>query len=102
MSDSDCKFRVWINDTFGNEIHTGDILDVNDSVWGIVYFCNLCKCVQMHANLEQNKKICLRCEGLTDWQEVVDEVHNGTTIKIVGNIYDNPALLDKLDFLHFE
>ena len=75
-----------LKDKNGKLIYEGDILG---GTFGNLYvhYCDNCKQFQLKAN----DYGCMACEGDIHWNEVVEE---NNELEVVGNIYENPELLE--------
>lgn len=73
-------------DKNGKLIYEGDILG---GTFGNLYvhYCDNCKQFQLKAN----DYGCMACEGDIHWYEVVED---NNELEVVGNIYENPELLE--------
>lgn len=67
------------------KIYEGDILG-GFFENGHIAFCDTCKSLQYHA-----LDFCFACEGDVHWYELVEE---DGKLDVIGNIYENPELLD--------
>jgi len=84
-----------LRDRNGQSIYDGDILG---DIWsGVIWWCNRCKQYQLHMIFSANRFECLGCDGDVSWNELVRVAEGSTksTILVVGNIYDNPELLEE-------
>ena len=75
-----------LKDKNGKLIYEGDILG---GTYGNLYihYCDNCKQFQLKAN----DYGCMACEGDIHWDEVVED---NNELEVVGNIYENPELLE--------
>lgn len=76
-----------LKDKNGKLIYEGDIL--GGIYHGYIAYCPACKCFQFHIK----DYGCLACEGDLHWYELV-ESESGNELEVIGNIYENPKLLD--------
>ena len=76
-----------LKDKNGKDIYEGDILG---GIWecGAILYCDKCKQLQFH--LRGNE--CTACSGDTSWADVVEDDGN---IEVIGNIHENPDLLEE-------
>ena len=77
-----------LKDKNGKLIYEGDILG---GTYGNLYvhYCDSCKQFQLKAS----DYGCIACEGDVHWYEVV-ESEDENELEVVGNIYQNPELLE--------
>ena len=77
-----------LKDKNGKLIYEGDILG---GTYGNLYihYCDNCK----QFELKTNDYGCMACEGDVHWYEVV-ESEDENELEVVGNIYENPELLE--------
>jgi uncharacterized phage protein (TIGR01671 family) len=82
-------------DKNGVEIYEGDIVgDAED--WAIVIWCDKCIGWQLAwYDSGVNKKRCHMCDGNFDITETFEKGIADNGEKVIGNIYENPELLDK-------
>lgn len=67
-------------------IYEGDILgDIYESLY--VHYCNQCKQFQLYSQGYG----CMACNGDVHWIEIVED---NKKLKVIGNIYENPELLE--------
>jgi uncharacterized phage protein (TIGR01671 family) len=76
-----------LKDKNGKLIYEGDIL--GGIYHGYIEYCNECKCLQ----LKVKDYGCLACEGDLHWYELV-EAEEQNELEVIGNIYENPELLE--------
>src|SRR6056297_3627160 len=76
---------IGLKDKNGNKIFEGDII----GNYGIVRYCEKCKSIQIHWS-ENNKLTCHKCDGDFSFEEVDFDKE-----EIIGNIYDNPELIEE-------
>jgi len=75
-------------DRLGKEIYEGDILGGN---WGLpILYCDKCKSFTGWYICGETKE-CMNCSGDVSWNEIVED---DGKIEIIGNIYENPGLLE--------
>lgn len=76
-----------LKDKNGKEIYEKDLIG---GTWegGFVDYCDTCKCFQYHIP----DFGCMACQGDVHWYELVEE---DGKIEVIGNIYENPELLNK-------
>ena len=75
-----------LKDKNGTLIYEGDILGgIYESLY--IHWCDKCKQFQLKAQ----DYGCMACEGDIHWCEVVE---NNNKLEVIGNIYENPKLLE--------
>lgn len=75
-----------LNDKNGKEIYEGDLLG---GIYEYLYvaYCDNCKQFQCKVVMDD---VCMACSGDVHWCEVV----HGKDVEVIGNIYENPELLE--------
>lgn len=90
LEDKDCVVMqcTGLKDKNGKLIYEGDILG---GTYGNLYvhYCDSCKQFELKAN----DYGCMACEGDVHWYELV-ESEDENELEIIGNIYENPELLE--------
>ena len=90
LEDKDCIVMqcTGLKDKNGKLIYEGDVLG---GTFGNLYvhYCDNCKQFQLKAN----DYSCMACEGDIHWYEVV-ESEEENELEVIGNIYQNPELLE--------
>lgn len=90
LDDKDCVLMqcTGLKDKNGKLIYEGDILG---GTYGNLYihYCDNCKQFQLKAN----DYGCMACEGDIHWFELVEDENK---LEVIGNIYENPELLEEL------
>jgi uncharacterized phage protein (TIGR01671 family) len=84
-----------LQDKNGVEIYEGDIVGDKKS-WSIVIWCD--KCIGWQYawyDFDLGEKICHMCHGDFDITETFENGISYDDEKVIGNIYENPELLDK-------
>jgi uncharacterized phage protein (TIGR01671 family) len=76
-----------LKDKDGNEIYEGDILG---GIWEgcFIKYCDKCKAFELFIPEDG----CMQCSGDVIWFDVVED---GGKLEIIGNIYENPELLER-------
>jgi uncharacterized phage protein (TIGR01671 family) len=84
-----------LKDKNGVEIYEGDIIgDAED--WAIVIWCDKCVGWQLAwYDSDVNEKRCHMCKGDFDITETFENGIADNGEKVIGNVYENPELLDK-------
>jgi len=79
-----------LHDKNGKEIYEGDILG---GIWKECYiaWCEKCKSFEVFFDTEVFPKYCNVCNGDAHWCEVVED---DGKLEVIGNIYENPELLE--------
>ena len=83
-----------LKDKNGVEIYEGDIIGDKKS-WSIVIWCD--KCIGWQYawyDFDLGEKICHMCKGDFDITETFENGISCDDEKVIGNIYENPELLD--------
>ena len=73
-----------LKDKNDNLIYEGDYL--GDIYGGVIRYCDRCKSFELFFGDD-----CSACEGDLHWEEIVEEPEN---LLVLGNIYENPELLE--------
>ena len=79
-----------LKDKNGKLIYENDIVLSNCIQW-IIKYCDKCKSFQCFDNTYD----CYACEGDYNWYDFLEDLDKTT---VIGNIYENPELLEK-DFI---
>lgn len=80
---------ISLKDKNGKEIYEGECLG-GILEYGYISYCNKCKSFQYFCDYNEG---CQACTGDLHWYELVESIKQGTTWS-VGNIYNNPELLE--------
>jgi uncharacterized phage protein (TIGR01671 family) len=76
-----------LTDKNGKDIFEGDVLG-GFFENGFIKWCDKCKALQYSAS-----GFCFACEGDVHWYELVEDEG---TLEVIGNVYENPELLEKI------
>jgi len=86
------KIKIGVQDKNGKEIHEGDIvINANDWAGVIVYFPRECRFTVAEMEEYPNGSI-----YNSDMINIVGDNWMAHEIQVIGNIYENPELINKL------